>query len=222
LCVARTRGIVARPDLTPQPPRRLRSQRLCIMRHSDWHSRWKHVTRGVGPLMVAICLTIVLPLLSHLNMDPGMTDAGQLGYPESIPALIVAHAKQYALDPALLQAVIQVESNFNPQAVSPKGALGLMQLMPLTAAALHVLDPFDPNDNIRAGAAILRRLLDRFGGNLPLALAAYHAGERRVAQAVSTDSLPATQLYVERVLRHYNRFVAEEAFSAVWAGGKPH
>lgn len=178
------------------------------------------MTRGVGPMMVALCLTIVMPFLSRLTMDPGITDPDLFGYHESIPALIVAHAKQYALDPALLQAVIQVESNFNPQAVSPKGALGLMQLMPLTAAALHVLDPFDPDDNIRAGAAILRRLLDRFGGNLPLALAAYHAGERRISQAVSTDSLPATQLYVERVLRHYNRFIADGALAALWAGEK--
>ena len=190
------------------------------MRHSNWHFRWDHVTRGLGPLIVAVCLTIVMPFLSRLTIDPGLTDPDPFRYPESIPALIVTHAKQYALDPALLQAVIKVESNFNPQAVSSKGALGLMQLMPLTAAGLHVLDPFNPDDNIRAGAAILRRLLDRFEGNLPLALAAYHAGERRVTQAVSTASLPATQLYVERVLHHYNRFVEEGTLSALWAGGK--
>lgn len=78
--------------------------------------------------------------------------------------------------------------------------------MPLTAAAFHVLDPFDPKDNIRAGAALLRGLLDRFGGDLSLALAAYHLGEARVRQTVGMPSLPATQLYVDRVLGYYERF----------------
>ena len=80
--------------------------------------------------------------------------------------------------------------------------------LPLTAAAFHVLDPFDPKDNIRAGAALLRGLLDRFGGDLSLALAAYHLGEARVRQAIGAPALPATQLYVGRVLGHYDRFRA--------------
>jgi soluble lytic murein transglycosylase-like protein len=108
--------------------------------------------------------------------------------PESIIALIAASAAQYGLDPALLQAVIKVESNFNSDAVSSKGAIGLMQLMPLTAAALHVLDPFDPKDNIHAGAALLRRLLNRFDGDLSLALAAYHIGETRVRQTLGAGA----------------------------------
>jgi soluble lytic murein transglycosylase-like protein len=150
-----------------------------------------------------------MPWMNRLALDPTMADVDSSNTSEPIASLIATHAKQYALDPALLHAVIKVESNFNPQAVSSKGAIGLMQLMPLTAAALHVPNPFDPNDNIRAGAALLRRLLDRFGGDLSLALAAYHAGERRVSQAVGTPSLPGTQLYVERVLRHYDHFLAD-------------
>ena len=188
------------------------------MMHPQWNPLGIRVVRALCPLVVAICLTVVMPLLNRLALDPGMIDLDSPRSVESIPALIATYAKQYALEPALLQAVIKVESDFNPYAVSSKGALGLMQLMPLTATALHVLDPFDPDDNIRAGAALLRRLLDRFGGDISLALAAYHAGERRVSQAVSTESLPGTRLYVERVLRHYNHFVAHTTLSVVGVG----
>ncbi|MCE3224730.1 MAG: protein of unknown function, putative Lytic transglycosylase [Nitrospira sp.] len=188
------------------------------MRHSDWHTRWIHLARTFCPLAVAVCLTMLMPSLNRLTPDSGMTDQDPPLASVSVHSLIATYAREYALDPALLQAVIKVESNFNPRAVSSKGALGLMQLMPLTAAAFHVLDPFDPDDNIRAGAALLRRLMDRFGGDLPLALAAYHAGERRVSQAAGAESLPGTQIYVERVLRHYNHFMADKTLPTVWSG----
>jgi soluble lytic murein transglycosylase len=85
-----------------------------------------------------------------------------------------------------------------------------MQLMPPTAAALNVLDPFDPKENIRAGAGELRRLLDRFGGNLRLALAAYHAGEARVSRSVGVPPFRATRRYVKDVLRYYRLFADEQ------------
>ncbi len=188
------------------------------MQEPDWNSRWERVARVLCPFVVAGCLMVMMPPVSRVALDPGMKEVPFPRAPESITSLIATSAAQYGLDPALLQAVIKVESNFNSEAVSSKGAIGLMQLMPLTAAALHVLDPFDPNDNIHAGAALLRRLLDRFGGDLSLALAAYHAGERRVSQAVGMESLPGTQLYVERVLRHYDRFRAGARQPASRAG----
>jgi soluble lytic murein transglycosylase-like protein len=128
--------------------------------------------------------------------------------------LIDSYAGRYGLDPALLQAVIKVESNFNPMAVSPKGALGLMQLMPMTAGSLRVVDPFDPDENIRAGASLLRRLLDRFNGDVRLALASYHAGENRIKESVETALLPSTRLYVDRVLNQYARFASTRPSSS--------
>ncbi|MDR4478594.1 MAG: lytic transglycosylase domain-containing protein [Nitrospira sp.] len=192
------------------------------MHEPEWKVRWQRVARAFCPFVVAGCLMAMMPPVSRVAFDSGMNDVAFPPASESITSLIATYAAQYALDPALLQAVIKVESNFNAAAVSSKGAIGLMQLMPLTAAALHVLDPFDPRDNIRAGAALLRRLLDRFGGDLTLALAAYHAGEKRVRQAIGAPALPATQLYVERVLGHYDRFRAEAHQASTRSGmGEP-
>ena len=181
---------------------------LPMMQQPEWNTRWSRVARALFPLAVAGCLMALMPPASRLAFDPVMKEVVGRPSAEPIASLIATYAEQYALDPALLQAVIKVESNFNSDAVSSKGAIGLMQLMPLTAAAFHVLDPFDPKDNIRAGAALLRGLLDRFGGDLSLALAAYHLGEARVRQAIGVPALPATQLYVNRVLGHYDRFRA--------------
>lgn len=106
----------------------------------------------------------------------------------------------------LLEAVIAVESDYNPRAVSPKGAQGLMQLMPATAERFGVVDPFDPRQNVRAGARYLRQLLDLFGGELRLALAAYNAGEQAVIR--SGHRIPPyaeTQRYVPRVLARLAR-----------------
>jgi soluble lytic murein transglycosylase len=94
----------------------------------------------------------------------------------SVEQIIGSHAALNALRPALVRAVVMAESGFNPEARSPKGALGLMQLMPDTARAFGVLDPFDPEQNVRAGTAYLRQLLDRYDNREELALAAYNAG----------------------------------------------
>ncbi len=108
---------------------------------------------------------------------------------------------QHNVDPVLVQAVVRVESAFNPSAVSRKGAGGLMQLMPRTASALGVLDPFDPSENIRGGVRHLRYLLDRYRGDVAMAVAAYNAGEGAVDFHRGIPPYPETEQYVQRVLR---------------------
>lgn len=166
-----------------------------------------HWLRGLGAAGILIAC-LVLPSSLAL-VDDAFERASSLPLEKRISRFIAGYAKQYRLEPALLRAVIKVESDFNPTAVSPKGAQGLMQLMPPTAAALNVLDPFDPNENIRAGAGELRRLLDRFGGNLRLALSAYHAGEARVIRSVGVPPFRSTKRYVGDVLRYYRMFMDE-------------
>ena len=123
---------------------------------------------------------------------------------EKLAPLVAAAARTHGLPEALLQAVIEVESNFNAGAVSPKGALGLMQLMPQTARELGVADARDPASNIDGGARYLKGLLGRFGNDLPLALAAYNAGPAAVQRSGAIPQFSETQRYVPRVLVRYH------------------
>jgi soluble lytic murein transglycosylase len=125
---------------------------------------------------------------------------------QELDQAIAWYAKQHRLSPALLRAVIKAESDFDPRAVSRTGALGLMQLMPRTAAAMKVADPFNPVENIAGGAKYLRYLLNRFHGDLPLALAAYNAGEYRVKRWQQIPPIQETQFYVKKVLTYYTVF----------------
>ena len=116
---------------------------------------------------------------------------------------IAEAAARYAVPERLIWAVIRVESGFDHRAVSRKGARGLMQLMPETAAILGVRDSFNPRENIHAGARHLRALMERFGYDLPLAIAAYNAGEKPVLAFRGIPPYPETREYVARVLRLY-------------------
>jgi soluble lytic murein transglycosylase-like protein len=120
---------------------------------------------------------------------------------------IDAIAKRHRVDPLLVRAVIRVESNFDPKAVSPKGAVGLMQLMPETAMRYGVENRFDPAQNVDGGVRYLRDLMAMFNGNLSLALAAYNAGEGAVIKyGRRIPPYPETQQYVVGVRSYYNQF----------------
>jgi hypothetical protein len=120
-----------------------------------------------------------------------------------VEGLIRKYAHIYGVDPSLVLSVMRHESGFNPAAVSPKGAQGLMQLMPGTAALMGVRDPFDPEQNIAGGVGYLRRCLDRFQHNVPLAVAAYNAGPESVARCGTIPPFEETRLFVTNVMGSY-------------------
>src|SRR5262245_27425692 len=122
-----------------------------------------------------------------------------------IEAHIREVAVRYDIPPILVAAIVEAESEFNPRAVSRRGAQGLMQLMPDTASSLRVSDSFDPYENIEGGVRHLRRLMDRYRGNLPLVLAAYNAGEQAVTVYRGVPPYRETRRYVSRILRRIGR-----------------
>jgi soluble lytic murein transglycosylase-like protein len=122
---------------------------------------------------------------------------------EQIDAAIDQAAARHNVDPSLVRAVIKVESNFNPNAVSRKGAVGLMQLMPQTARSLHVTNPFDPQQNVDAGVRHLKQLMESYGGDVKLSLAAYNAGAGAVARSGGVPRFAETRNYVKRITQLY-------------------
>jgi hypothetical protein len=133
--------------------------------------------------------------------------------PASIPYrdLVAKYCQKYQMDWKLVAAVIRVESNFNPKAVSPAGAQGLMQLMPSVQKDEGVSDPFDPEQNIAAGVRFLKKMLDAFEGDLELGLAAYNAGLSRVQAKGAVPNIAETKAYVARILTIYPTLGGEAA-----------
>jgi soluble lytic murein transglycosylase-like protein len=129
--------------------------------------------------------------------------------PQELEPLIQEACRPHNLPPSLVKAVIRVESNFNPAATSPKGAQGLMQLMPGTADDLMVADPYDPGENVRGGVRYLSMLLEKFNYRLPLALAAYNAGPQRVSQRQEVPAIPETQGFVHDVCNEFLKYSKE-------------
>jgi soluble lytic murein transglycosylase-like protein len=132
---------------------------------------------------------------------------------ESIPyhGIIVQAAGRYEVDPHLIRAIILAESNYNPKAKSKKGARGLMQLMPSTAKSLGVENIYDPEENINGGVRYFRSLLDRFDGDVQLALAAYNAGSRHVRKYAGIPPFKATQRYIKKVLKFHRKFKMQQS-----------
>lgn len=131
----------------------------------------------------------------------GTAPGGKAGAFEEV---IQAAARREGVDEHLVKAVVEAESSFNPKAVSPAGAKGLMQLMDGTARALGVKDPFDPVANVKGGVQFLRSMLDRFG-SVPLALAAYNAGPGAVEKYGGVPPYSETKAYVDKVLQLQQR-----------------
>jgi Transglycosylase SLT domain len=123
--------------------------------------------------------------------------------PVDVDTAIAEAAARHNVDPNLVRAVIKVESNFNPNAISRKGAMGLMQLMPSTARQLNVKNPFDPEQNVDAGVRHLKQLLENYGGDIKLTLAAYNAGAGAVARSSGVPRYAETQNYVRRITNLY-------------------
>jgi soluble lytic murein transglycosylase-like protein len=154
--------------------------------------------------------------LEELNTQPGRsisaretwqrTRRGTPQNPAKYEHYISKAALSHEVDPLLIKAIIRTESNFDPFAVSSKGAQGLVQLMPGTARSMRVGNPFDPAQNISGGARYLRELLNSYEGNLALSLAAYNAGPGNVAKNGPLPKIPETRDYVRKVIQHYRSY----------------
>jgi soluble lytic murein transglycosylase-like protein len=132
--------------------------------------------------------------------------AGDVSHPSAYDNLIALHANTHGLDPNLVKAIVKAESNYNPRALSPKGARGLMQIMPDTAKFMKIEDPFNPEENIKAGTGYLKFLAGVFQGNLELMLAAYNAGPNRVIEhKMQIPPIEETRNFVKKVKSYYDR-----------------
>jgi soluble lytic murein transglycosylase-like protein len=120
--------------------------------------------------------------------------------------IILQEAGRHEIDPALVKAIIMAESGYNPNAISEKGAKGLMQLMPSTAQALGVEDAFNPQQNISGGVRYFKKLVNRFDGDIKLALAAYNAGSKKVRHYQGIPPYKATHYYIEKVFKYYKLY----------------
>jgi soluble lytic murein transglycosylase-like protein len=133
-------------------------------------------------------------------------DAPAMLPPAEIESLVSDNAQAQSVDPALVKAIIANESGFNANATSSVGAQGLMQLMPGTAAALGVSDPYDPAQNVAGGTKYIKQLLDHFNGDVPLAVAAYNAGPGAVEKYGGVPPYAETKNYVQNVLSSYAKY----------------
>ena len=164
-----------------------------------------------APPVFDVCLAFPEIEVDRVRVDTPaeLSPAPAGGLPnDAIPfhGIIIQVAGRYEVDPHLIRAIILAESGYNPKAKSKKGARGLMQLMPSTAKSLGVEDIYDPEENIDGGVRYFRSLLDRFDGDVQLALAAYNAGSRHVRNYEGIPPFKATQRYIKKVLKFHKKF----------------
>jgi len=183
------------------------SQRNSLAFWSSTEHRWKSVPSA----NIRAARSAAAEVNHYLGEQPGANQAepltsfvrGKSFSPQDIDAAIDQAASRHNVDPNLVRAVIKVESNFNPNAVSRKGAMGLMQLMPQTARQLKVANPFDPQQNVDAGVRHLKQLMENYGGDVKLTLAAYNAGQGAVARSAGVPHFAETRNYVKRITQLY-------------------
>jgi soluble lytic murein transglycosylase-like protein len=173
--------------------------------------------RSAKTIPIAIISLFVIFNFTGVLLSPVMAPAVNAAEVETIPAdiplsgdcdldwIIFRAGKKAGVDPRFIHAVIQQESKYNPKAVSPVGAQGLMQMMPATAERFGLKDPFDPKANVEAGTKYLKWLLERFDGDVTLALAGYNAGEGSVDKYKGLPPYGETQNYVKKIVSHYGK-----------------
>jgi soluble lytic murein transglycosylase-like protein len=194
----------AKPKVQTQAPQPRRST---LVYWSSKENRWKPVpSAGTASMQAAKSAAAEVSQYygheSSQSANARIINANARGHQasqEEIDASIVMAAARHNVDPNLVRAVVKVESNFNSNAVSRKGAMGLMQLMPSTARSLNVKNPFDPEQNVDAGVRHLKQLLENYGGDVNLTLAAYNAGSGAVARSAGIPRYAETQNYVRRI-----------------------
>jgi soluble lytic murein transglycosylase-like protein len=195
----------------PKPAPAAQPKRSTLMYWSTKENRWKPVPSANTVSMqaarsAAAEISQYFVHESFKSANARIISANSHGHhasQEEIDAAIVMAAARHNVDPNLVRAVVKVESNYNSTAVSNKGAMGLMQLMPSTARMLKVKNPFDAEQNVDAGVRHLKSLLESYGGDVDLSLAAYNAGQGAVARSAGIPRIAETRDYVRRITNLY-------------------
>jgi soluble lytic murein transglycosylase-like protein len=208
------RKIYVNEDLPkPRLTQTQQPKRSTLVYWSSKESRWKPVPSvSVNPASLRAARSAAAEISQYFGRESAQSanmkivaanSSGHQASQQEIDDAVVMAAARHNVDPNLVRAVIKVESNFNSNAVSRKGAMGLMQLMPATARSLNVKNPFDPEQNVDAGVRHLKQLLENYGGDVNLTLAAYNAGSGAVARSQGIPRFAETQNYVRRITNLY-------------------